>query len=218
MSLNEPHKSRIIGHMNADHAAEIEEYLQAFNGLSASAAAGAQITDMSLTSMTIKSASGTHAVAITPPLKSAADARVVLVDMSATAKQKLGLSSIRVTTWTPPSGFGILTFAGVALYFVCAATYPLVTPDSTPVVWGLLDAVWPGGAQAYKWLVRAIFVPVMVIHVAEAGWMARGRLRRHGVKTGSRVWLLWTLGTFVEGLPSMRRFDRLVEAEGKKSH
>ncbi|XDG03145.1 hypothetical protein ABKA04_002760 [Annulohypoxylon sp. FPYF3050] len=216
MALNEPHKSRIIGHMNADHGGEIEEYLRAFNALSASSARGAQITDMSLTTMTIKSASGTHTVAITPPLKTAADARVVLVDMSAQAKSKLGLSFIKVREWHPPSGLGLLTFAGVALYFVCAATYPLVQPPTT--AWGLLDEFWPGGAAAYKWLVRAIFIPVMLIHVGEAWWMARSRLRRHGVEVGSKVWFLWTLGTFVEGLPAMKRFDRVVEEEGKKSH
>ncbi|KAI1095269.1 hypothetical protein F5B19DRAFT_440772 [Rostrohypoxylon terebratum] len=216
MALNEPHKSRIIGHMNADHGGEIEEYLRAFNGVSAGSARGAQITDMSLTTMTIKSASGTHTVAITPALKTAADARVVLVNMSAQAKAKLGLSSIKVRAWHPPSGLGLLTFAGVALYFVCAATYLLVAPSTA--AWRLLDDFWPGGATAYKWLVRAIFVPVMLIHLGEAWWMARSRLRKHGVEFGSKVWFLWTLGTFVEGLPAMKRFDRVVEEEGKKSH
>ncbi|KAI2468408.1 hypothetical protein F4781DRAFT_269429 [Annulohypoxylon bovei var. microspora] len=216
MALNEPHKSRIVGHMNSDHAGELEEYLRAFNKLSASAAAGAQIADMTLASMTIKSASGTHAVAITPPLASAADARVVLVDMSMQAKQQLGLSPIRVTTWTPPSGLGLLTFAGVALYFVCAATLPLVQPGTA--IFEAVDGVWPSGAEGYRWLVRTIFVPVVAIHVTEAWWMARSRLVRHGVKTWSGVWALWALGTFVEGWPAIRRFDRLVEKEGAKQH
>ncbi|KAI0884528.1 uncharacterized protein GGS22DRAFT_163734 [Annulohypoxylon maeteangense] len=216
MSINEPHKSRIIGHMNSDHFREIEEYLRAFNGVSASAARGAQIADMTLTAMTIKSVSGTHSVAITPPLKDANDARIVLVDMAMEAKQKLGLSPIRVSSFTPPSGFGLLTFAGVVTYFVCAATYSLVVPKTQ--VWALLDQFWPGGASGYKWIVRALFAPVIVCHVGEAWWMARGRLRRHSVEFGSKVWWLWTLGTFVEGLPAMRRFDRVVEAEGKKAH
>ncbi|KAI1454099.1 hypothetical protein F4805DRAFT_333142 [Annulohypoxylon moriforme] len=215
MAVNEPHKSRIIGHMNSDHGENIEEYLRAFNGVSASAARGAQITDMTLTTMTIKSASGTHSVAITPPLKTANDARVVLVDMAMEAMQKLGLSPIRIKSFRPPSGLGLITFAGVVSYFVCAATYSLVQPGT--MAWDALDEYWPGGAEGYKWLVRAIFVPVMVIHVAEATWMARGRLRKHGVRD-SKVWLLWVLGTFLEGLPAMRRFDRLVDEEGKKPH
>lgn len=215
MALNEPHKSRIIGHMNADHARELEEYLRAFNGLSASAARGAQIVDMTLDAMTIKTASsGTHTVAITPPLGSAADARVRLVDMSQQAKQKLGISDITVSVFTRPQGIGVWSFLGVTLFIVSAATYSFVQPGTT--AWGLLDEVFPYGAYGYKWLVKALVVPVLIIHFSEAWWIARTRLRVHGVAAGTRLWWLWTACTFVEGLPGIARFDRLVEAERKK--
>ncbi|KAI0142572.1 hypothetical protein F4776DRAFT_512951 [Hypoxylon sp. NC0597] len=217
MALNEPHKSRIIGHMNADHARELEEYLRAFNGLSASAARGAQIADMTLDAMTIKTASsssGTHTVAITPPLGSAADARVRLVDMSQRAKQKLGLSDITVSVFTRPQGIGVWSFLGVTLFIVSAATYSLVQPGTA--VWGVLDEVFPYGASGYKWLVKALVIPVLIIHVTEAWWIARTRLRVHGVEAGTRLWWLWVACTFVEGLPALARFDRLVEAERKK--
>ncbi|KAI0837269.1 hypothetical protein F5Y06DRAFT_85633 [Hypoxylon sp. FL0890] len=214
MALNEPHKSRIIGHMNADHAKELEEYLRAFNGLSASAARGAQIADMTLDAMTIKTASGTHTVAITPPLSSATDARVRLVDMSQRAKQKLGLSDIVVSVFTRPQGVGVFSFLGVALFIVSAATYSLLQPGTA--AWEVLDEVFPYGAAGYKWLVKAMVIPVLIIHVTEAWWLARTRLYTHGVEAGTGLWWLWVACTFMEGWPGVVRFDRLVEAERKK--
>ncbi|KAI1097303.1 hypothetical protein F4804DRAFT_327992 [Jackrogersella minutella] len=212
MALNEPHKSRIIGHMNKDHGAELSEYLRAFNGVSAAAARGAQIADMSLSAMTVTCASGAaHTVAITPPLGSAADARVRLVDMSALAQRRLGLSSVRVGAFTPPVGVGKFSFAGVTLYILALATYPLVAPGTA--AWGHLDEFWPGGAAGYTWLVRALFVPVIIVHITEAWWLGHTRLEKHGVERWTPLWWRWTACTFVEGWPAVVRFDGLVEAE-----
>ncbi|KAL7624719.1 hypothetical protein AAE478_006290 [Parahypoxylon ruwenzoriense] len=225
MAINDVHKARIIAHMNADHARELEEYLRAFNGVSASAARGAQLADMTLDSMTVTCASGTHAVSIVPPLGSVAEARVRLVDMSQRARQKLGLSAIRIATYAPPARWGILSFAGVSLYFVCAATLGLVQPGTR--AWEVIDARFPafpggfgggddGGALTYVWLVKAIFAPVLAIHVTEAWWMARTRLARHSVDAGTALWWLWVADTFLEGYPAMMRFDGLVAAEEKR--
>ncbi|KAI1479416.1 hypothetical protein K445DRAFT_322977 [Daldinia sp. EC12] len=215
-ALNEAHKTRIISHMNEDHYRELEHYLRAFNGLSASAARGAQLTDMTTETMTIRTASGaTHSVAIKPPLASAADARVRLVDMAMEALQKLGLSDIRITTFTPPQGVGAATFLGVSLYIVCAATLPLVRPGTA--AWTFLDEYFPfGGVARYFWVVRAILVPTVVLHLFEAWWMARSRLTKHGIDAYSKLWLLWIGDTLMEGYPAMVRFDGLVEAERKK--
>ncbi|KAI1382789.1 uncharacterized protein F4822DRAFT_96932 [Hypoxylon trugodes] len=217
MALNEAHKSRIISHMNKDHSAELSQYLRAFAGVSATAARGAELTDMTLDTMVIftpTSGSKVYKIPITPPLKSAADARERLVDMSRRAQQKLGLSDIRITTITPPHGGGIVSSAGVSLYFICAATLFFVNPE-TPI-WGLLNSYFPYGAAGYIWLVKAIFLPVILIHTAEAWWMARTRLAPHGVETGSALWWSWTVNAFVEGWPALMRFDGLVEAEKKK--
>ncbi|KAI0131432.1 hypothetical protein F4814DRAFT_405998 [Daldinia grandis] len=214
--LDEAHKARIISHMNADHYRELEHYLRAYNGVSASASRGAQLTDMTTDVMLIRTASGaTHSVAIQPPLTSAADAGVRLVDMAMEALQKLGLSDIRIATITRPQGVGAATFLGVALYIVCLATAPLVQPGTA--AWTLLDQYFPfGGAARYLWVVRAILAPTVVLHLFEAWWMARSRLGKHGVETFSRLWLLWIGDVLMEGYPAMVRFDGLVEAERKK--
>ncbi|KAI1471876.1 uncharacterized protein F4812DRAFT_415870 [Daldinia caldariorum] len=215
-ALNEPHKTRIISHMNADHYRELEHYLRAFNGLPASAARGAQLTDMTTETMTIRTASGaTHSVSIKPPLASAAEARVRLVDMATEALQKLGLSDIRISTITPPRGIGAATFIGVSLYVVCVATLPLVRPSTA--AWAFLDQYFPfGGVARYFWVVRAILVPTVVLHLFEAWWMARSRLTKHGVDAYSKLWLLWIADTLMEGYPAMVRFDGLVKTERKK--
>ena len=208
-------KTRIISHMNKDHAAELELYLRAFNGLSAAAAARPQLVDMTLASMTVRSASGTtHTVAIEPPLATLGDARGRLVDMAQTARRRLGLSDIRVDRFARPAGFDCVVFFGVAFYFFAFATRGLVCPGSA--AWALLDAVFPYGAAGYLWLVRAIFVPVLAIHVTESWWMATSRLAKHQVPAGGRVWWLWVGSVFFEGYTAFQRFDGLVAAERKR--
>ncbi|KAJ1325179.1 DUF2470 domain-containing protein [Microdochium nivale] len=219
-SSNDAMKARIIGHMNRDHAPELAHYLRAFNGLSPRAARGAQIADLALDALHIKTPAATHKVAISPSMTSLSESRVRLVDMAKQAQAKLGLSDIRITAYTAPRGAGIASLAGVALYFVSALALPWIRPGTS--AWDLLDRFFPslgrgggggGGAEAFVWLVRVIMVPMLLVHVTEAWWMARTRLEKHGVEAGSKVWLLWVGNTFFEGVPAFQRFDGLVAAE-----
>ncbi|KAK8094615.1 hypothetical protein PG997_001300 [Apiospora hydei] len=215
-------KARIINHMNADHTADLEHYLRAFNGLSASAAAKAQLVDMAKDKLVIQtppSGDETHTVAIDPPMSSLSESRARLVDMSRDALQRLGLSDIRVERYAPPAGFDCVVFFGVAFYFFCAATVSLVDRGAGTPIWDALDAAIPpalGGVAGYVWLVRAIFVPVLAIHVTEAWWMAKTRLAKHRVPAFGGVWCLWVASVFFEGLPAFRRLDRLVATERAK--
>ncbi|KAI3317037.1 hypothetical protein HD806DRAFT_516107 [Xylariaceae sp. AK1471] len=215
MASNDP-KSRIMLHMNKEHGADLKRYLRAFNGLSSSAAADAQLTDVSLDSLTIKSTSGVHTVRISPPMKSLADARVRLVDMAQRAQEKLGLSDIRIDRFAGPRGIGAMSFIGVAFYFVSAAALYLgVLRPGTPA-WTLLDKRFLYGAAGFAWLTKAIVFPVLAIHLTEAAWMAWSRLAKHGIEAGSALWFMWVLETFVEGYPAMARFDGLVREERKR--
>ncbi|KAI0911391.1 hypothetical protein F4823DRAFT_310231 [Ustulina deusta] len=216
MAASDP-KTRIMAHMNKEHGADLKRYLQAFNGLSSAAAGSAQLTDLTLDTLTIRSASGVHAVRVAPAMNSFADARVRLVDMAARAQEQLGLSDIRVDRFVGPRGGGIASFVGVAFYLVSAAALAAGLLRPGTAAWALLDAYFPyEGGAGFAWVVRAIAVPVLAIHVTEAWWMARGRLAKHGVEAGSALWFLWVLETFVEGAPAMRRFDGLVREERLK--
>ncbi|KAK7980525.1 hypothetical protein PG990_003379 [Apiospora arundinis] len=215
-------KARIISHMNADHTADLEHYLRAFNGLSASAAAKAQLVDMSTDKMVVKTpASGEtlHTVTIDPPMANLSESRARLVDMSRDALQRLGLSDIVVDRYLPPAGFDCVVFFGVAFYFFCAATVSLVDRGAGTPIWDALDAAIPpalGGVAAYVWLVKAIFVPVLAIHVTESWWMAKTRMEKHRVPAFSAVWCAWVASVFFEGIPAFRRVDRLVAMEKAK--
>lgn len=210
-------KARIIGHMNKDHGMELEHYLRAFNGIPERAARGAQMTDMSLDALAVRTADGrSHTVALSPPLPNLGAARGQLVEMAGTALKRLGLSDIRLERYAAPWGSDLLVLFGVQLYFVCAATLPLVMRPGG-AAHGLLDAYWPvGGAAGYERLVRLLFVPVVAIHVVEAWWMQRTRLAPHHVPVGSRLWCLWILGALTEGAPAFRRLDRVVAAERQR--
>ncbi|KAI1750131.1 hypothetical protein F4782DRAFT_541706 [Xylaria castorea] len=209
-------KPRIMAHMNKEHGAELKLYLRAFNGLSSSAAADAQLTDITLDTLTISSTTGVHTVRVSPPMKSLADARVRLVDMAARAQEKLGLSDIRIDRFLPPRGVGLLSFLGVSFYFLSAAVVTSGLLHAGTAAWAFLDAYFPYGAAAFVWLVKAIALPVAVIHLTEAWWVARTRLARYGVETGSALWFGWVLQTFMEGFPAVRRFDQLVLEERRK--
>ncbi|KAI8944719.1 hypothetical protein F4801DRAFT_570675 [Xylaria longipes] len=216
MASSDP-KPRIMAHMNKEHGAELKLYLRAFNGLSSSAAANAQLTDITLDTMTISCTSGVHSVRITPPMKSLADARERLVDMAARAQEELGLSAIRIDRFVGARGVGIVSFVGVAFYFVSAVAVATGLLRPGTAAWAVLDAYFPyHGAAGFVWSVEKLVVPVAIIHGTEAWWMARSRLARYGVEPGSALWFKWVLETFVEGYPSLARFDQLVREEKKK--
>ena len=210
-------RARIMAHMNKEHDADLSRYLQAFNGLSSSAASSAKLTDLTFDTLTIESRSGVHTVPIKPPMKSFADARVRLVDMAERAQAKLGLSDIQITQFKGPSGQGLASFLGVGFYLVSAAALALGLLRPGTAAWGVLDRYFPyRGAEGFAWLVRMIFVPVLAIHITEAWWMAQSRLKRYGVETGSWVWFAWVAETFVEGFPAFQRLDAMVAEERRK--
>lgn len=208
-------KIRIITHMNKDHVTDLEQYLQAFNGLSAAAAAQPQLLDMTLDAMTIKSISGVHKVAITPPLASLKGSRDKLVDMSRTAQSRLGISDIKIT-FLPPAGFDLVVYSGVLFYFICMATIGLGLVQPGTTLYRFWDVVWPYGAENFLWFTKAIFVPVLAIHFTEGWWFAKTRLAKHGISPLSRVGLLWLGTNFLEGYTAFRRFDGMVEKERKR--
>ncbi|KAG6360391.1 hypothetical protein INS49_011449 [Diaporthe citri] len=239
-SIDPATKKRTIAHMNKDHTDDMSAILQHYSHLSVSQADGAEMLDIDLTAMTIRSASGTHTVPVTPPMDTWDDRRVRLVAMTADARKALGLddddghdvapaatpaaedtstssgpgAQPAAPRHVPPQGTDWISFAGVSFYFLCAGLVysKLVTPESP--AWRALEAVrFPQGPVGFIWLVEALFMPVLAIHVAEAWWMDRSRLAPAGVARGSRVWLLWVCNAFLEGVPAYRRWDRVVKAK-----
>lgn len=227
--------------MNKDHSEDMSAILQHHSRLSAPDAANAEMLDLDLTTMTIRSASGVHTIAVSPPMDTFDDRRPRLADMATESRRALGLDvvaepghvpapgetetapvpvpepSAAEIQFYPPRGTDWLSFAGVTLYYVCAALVygGFVMPGSA--AWRFLDLVrFPNGPVGFIWLVEKILTLVVGIHVFECLWLDRSRLAPAGLRRGSKVWCLWIGTTFLEGLPAYRRWDRLVKGKGSK--
>jgi uncharacterized protein DUF2470 len=205
-------EARIIAHMNGDHGRELSHYLRHHAGLSARSASRPWLKTLSLDKMTIAAGglSGREfVVPFDPPMTSFAEARTRLIAMDAEARAALGLSDVYVDKYVAPRGVDAVVFSAVLFYFISYATVGFVHPGN-PGIWGLLNAWFPGGASGWRWIVVAIFWPVVGIHVAEAWWIARSRLHPHGVNPFTPLWWAWIVSTAIEGFGAFKRIDRIV--------
>jgi hypothetical protein len=212
-------KQRIITHMNADHADSLSHYLRHHCSLSGPAASSPHLLDISLTSMTIRAASGTsHTIPLSPPLSSWSEARQRLVVMDADARKALGIPPVRplVEKWTPPRAPGhLVVLALVSVYAVgeMARRAGFVVPGSA--AWEILQKTFPGGVGRWTWLQQKIFLPLVVIHAIETVVMVY-RLKRANVPATSGVWWMWIASTAAEGVGSHQRFGALSRREAAK--
>ncbi|KAL0941191.1 uncharacterized protein CTRU02_203954 [Colletotrichum truncatum] len=210
-------RNRIMAHMNGDHKRELSLYLRHYHGLSRAAASSPWLKDINFEGMTI-AAGGLGGkeffIAFDPPLKSWADARPAVVEMAHVSQKALGFSDITVSHFEAASGAALATFIGVAFYFFCWLTLGFVLPG-TPI-WGFLQNVFPGGALFYRWLVKAIFIPVLGIHGAECYLFHKTRLVKHGIEFGMGLWWTWIGSVFFEGYPGFLRFDAIVAEKRKE--
>ncbi|KAF4343686.1 integral membrane protein [Fusarium beomiforme] len=214
-SVDDARKNRIVSHMNKDHTREISYYLRHYAHLSASAASSPEFRDVDLNGITIKSNDGKeHFVPFSPPLSSWAEVKDRIIEMAITARERLGLSDVIITAYTPPEGLGIFVTGSVLFYFFCAGTLPWVQPGTR--IWELLNEGFPGGATYFHWLVNAIFWPVIGIHLFECFIFDR-KLQRHGVERFSGQWWLWLSNCFFEGYPSFKRVDGIVARKQDKT-
>ncbi|RDW75793.1 hypothetical protein BP5796_06614 [Coleophoma crateriformis] len=213
-------KARIISHMNADHQTSLSYYLRHYAQLSASQARKPSMLDISMDSMTLQTAAGEkHTIAINPPMASWADARLRAVDMDKEAREALGIDSIRITAYEPPTTpIHIFVFTACALTAILFILSSKIVPGTT-----FYDSVlpyFPGGPKVFVWLVKRLAFPVLLIHIAETYFLDKTRLTRYGVERGSALWWQWVASCFIEGFGCFQRIDWEVarkrkEAEGK---
>lgn len=201
--------------MNKDHRHDLSAILQHHTG---TASRDPELTDISLSTLTITADGQSHTLPISPPMTSWSDRRARLVEMTLAARSALGLDAdgkgvVAELRFVPPSGLGAVVFAGVVFYFVCFAVVEMGGPGGA--VTRVLQEWFPGGAGGFEWLVKAIFWPVMGIHVGECWWLDRTRLGRYGVRRGGRLWWLWMGRCFFEGVTAFKSFDGLVEGKMK---
>lgn len=214
-NANAPTKSFIIKHMNTSHADSLSLYLRAYCGVSAHFAHPAILQDISHSDLLITAKGTRYSVPINPPMTSLAETRARVVAMHKDSLQRLGLSDITIAEYRPPQGLQVVS---------------LVLVVATLVVFGRRSNFLPGsafyetvGLDRYPVFTRFCYdvAPVVVglllgSHLVEATLLAVKRLRPHGVRLASGLWVVWIVSNFVEGFPAWRRFDEMVREERMK--
>jgi hypothetical protein len=106
-------KSRVLTHMNKDHVHDLSAILQHQLSISCSSP---EMTDITLSTLTIVANNKSHTIPITPPMSTFSDVRSRLVAMTLAARSALGLDAtgkpVRVTRFLPPTGGAALVFGG----------------------------------------------------------------------------------------------------------
>jgi hypothetical protein len=203
-------KLRIITHMNNDHADSVDLYAQHFCKLSQSAARGAKLTKIDLDGMTISASGKEHRISLSPPMKSFAEARTRTVDMDREARTALDISSTKLTIYTPPtSPFHVFVFGICTFMFCTFVFYGYIVPGT--FFYDSILPYFPFGPEMFKWIVRMISLPVLVIHFGEAYMMDKTRLRKYGVQRGTTLWWKWIGSCFIEGYGCWVRIDKEIQ-------
>ena len=70
---------------------------------------------------------------------------------------------------------------------------------------------FPGGPEWFLWISKVIALPVLGIHLGEAYWLDKSRLRKHGVERGTALWSKWVASCFIEGAGCFHRIDATVK-------
>ena len=208
-------KQRIITHMNADHQDSLIRYLEYYAGLSSFSARNAQLTDITLDSLTISySHEQSHRIPIKPPMTAWSEARPRLVEMDIEATERLGRSAVTVKGYKRPYGWMTVIMVVCAMTYLAFSRRANFAPGSV-LYWAVLRYM-PNFA-AFCWSVQpSVIVPMCAIHAGEVWYLENTRLRKHTVRMFSGVWWKWVVSCFVEGFGAFVRLDEIVREEEEK--
>lgn len=206
---------RIISHMNKDHQDSVARFLEHFAHVSTYSASKARLTDITLNNLTIASSNDTpYVIPLDPPLNSWSEARERMVAMDQEALRGLDRSNIAAREYRRPRGFLAVVFIASATTFVCFSQRSNFLPGSF-----LYDYIFghvPRFAKFCYDIQPLVLYPMLAIHLSEAVWMERTRLRKFNVPRFSKLWWQWLSSTFIEGVGAFKRFDRIVREEMAK--
>lgn len=210
-------KDRIIKHLNADHQRSLSYYLQHYNSLSSWEASAPTLTDVTFNALTFRLSSGnTSTIPLYPPMTSWSEARIRTVEMDRTSRDALGVSSIQITEYEPPTSIIHVTiFALCALTFVIFTTQQWIVPGT--FVYDTLLPWFPGGPKWFLGISKTIALPVLGIHLFEAYLLDTKRLWKYGVERGSGLWWKWIGSCFIEGFACFQRIDATVKRKEKEA-
>jgi len=227
-------KTRIMNHMNADHASSLSFFTRYYCKLPAAQASTAKLTDIELNHLIISTTTSfsnyatnrttaRNYIPIEPPMSSFSEARERMVAMHNEAVAGLGFSDITVTHYQPPkSVLHIFVFAITLWSWLSFCHRPNLLPDAPvkPIYtfWSV-GGYWPALAS-FAYYVQPLTVTAMLsIHISETIYFAYTRLYKHQVRIGSVLWWSWVTSNFIEGVGAIQRFDATVKSnEEEKKH
>ena len=131
--------------------------------------------------------------------------------MDAEARKALGQSDITIREYKSPRGFMWVVMIAVTLTTILFARRAHFERGSW--VGDALAGLAPGFAEWAKGIRPWVWWPMVFVHAGEVWWMEKTRCKRYSVRVGSRVWWMWVVGTFFEGLANFIRFDEVVREE-----
>jgi hypothetical protein len=160
------------------------------------------LSDVSLDSITIDAGGQTLVVPLDPSMSSLTDARVRLVEMDKQSVLGLNRSPVTLKEYRPPKGFPAIIFAAALGTYLLYSRRQNMEPGSLPYEL-VLKHVPRFNDFALK--VRDLVIwPMLGIHLFEASIMS-STLKKYSVPLFSRVWWLWTISCFIEGINSFQR-------------
>ncbi|KAK7206659.1 hypothetical protein BZA70DRAFT_294062 [Myxozyma melibiosi] len=210
-------KDRIITHMNKDHELSLRDYLTFYKGIVPSR--NVQLKDITLDKLTIsyelihnRGIDELEAVIdLTPPMKSMAEARDVLVGMALQASEGLGYATVTpVDAFLPPTARSVPIILSIlaGIYYVFVNSAALDNPNSVLRQYKLYDY------EFVPTLIKAGVYLALIYHVGEALvlFIWTGAYRVPSLKR-----MAWVVSGFFEGWPALARFRSLMEEKDKAS-
>lgn len=208
-------QTRIKTHMNTSHRDSLSLFLQHYCNLPPSSASPNSTTleTLTLDSLILSSNNKRYHIPLHPPLSSFSfpgEIRQRMKEMHEQCLHALDLSSVKITHYRPPeTAIQKLTFLVVAMTLLAFCRRSNFIPGSLFYQTFRLGYV-PNFASFCRTIQPWLLPGILAIHVGEVVWMARTRLRRHGVRRWSGLWWMWVGTCFIEGWGSFQRIDGMV--------
>lgn len=209
-------RARITTHMNAVHRDSLSLFLQHYCHVppSPSTPGSTTLVTLHLDSLILASEGKRYYIPLHPPMASFSEIRPRMKAMHQECLDAFDLSDVKITSHLAPQTLiERAVFISVVLTMLAFSRRGNFVPGSIfyeTFGMGRVPNFASFCARIQPWLI----VAVLAIHVAEALWMARTRLRRHRVRRWSRLWCMWLGSCFIDGFFSFRRFDGMVRENG----
>lgn len=219
-------KTHITTHMNSLYRDSLSLFLRHYCHVPASSAQPSTTTLTTLTSDSLiifqEREKRRYYIPLSPPLPAlscptfSAEIRHRIKDMHYASLAGLDLSPTKITRYAGPrTVIEVVVFVLVGLTMISFSWRGNFQQGS--IFYQTLGLGYVHGFAGFCYVIQPWLLGGMSgIHAGEVVWMARTRLRRHRVESGSRLWWMWMGTCFMEGYSSFRRFDRLVREIERK--